>query len=84
MNIDEVVICSGCGWTGTVETLNRGDCPNCGQENNLEPNRLLTLSEMLEDDEEYGRVRMDLFLKALFKWLSYPDGKSEWAKEEVI
>jgi len=68
--MDKTIICPGCGWTGTVETLDQDGCPDCGYENNLEPYRLLTLSEMLNDEGEYDDIRMDLFLKSLLEFLN--------------
>lgn len=82
--MDKTVICPGCGWTGTIETLVQRACPNCGYENNLEPYRLLTLSEMLDEKEYYDEVLMGLFLKSLFKFLGYPDDKSMWSDYEVV
>lgn len=75
--MDKTIICPGCGWTGTVETLSGwGACPKCGYENGLEPYRLLTLSEMLADDEgEYNDACVGLFLKSLFNLLGYPDNR---------
>ena len=66
MNIGDYVICPGCGWTGEngIGKLERGACPRCGYENGVPPNRLLTLSEMLESDVEYFDFRLDLFLAA--------------------
>lgn len=76
--MDKTIICPGCGWTGTTEMLGHwGDCPECDYENRLEPNRLLTLSEMVENNGRYNEVRMDLFLKSLFKFLGYPDDQME-------
>jgi len=73
MNITEVIICPGCGWTGNESGLKEGCCSVCEYENGY--NRLLTLSEMLEEDElEYVDVRMDLFLSAVFRHL-FPDKK---------
>lgn len=69
MNIGDYVICPGCGWTGSIEGLNRGACPQCKYENNMPPNRLLTLSEMREGDVEYNEVRLGLFLEAYIKLL---------------
>ena len=67
----DVIVCPGCGWIGDMESLNDGACPICDYENSLLPHRLLTLKEMLEDEwGEYGNVRMDLFLAALFRVLS--------------
>lgn len=66
MNWD-MVVCPGCGWAGTIETLGKwGCCPQCNYENGVEPNRLLTLSEMLQYEVVYVDVRMDLFLPSLF------------------
>ena len=45
--------------------LREGGCPDCGYENNIPPMRLLTLGEMMKDNEEYQNVRMDLFLQSL-------------------
>jgi hypothetical protein len=64
MNIGDHVICPGCGWTGNVDGLTLGACPQCKYENNMPPNRLLTLSEMRKDDVEYYEVRLGLFLEA--------------------
>lgn len=64
------IICLGCGWTGDIaELTEHGACPDCGCENGASPFRLLTLGEMLEDDEESGHtnVRLDLFLGTLFR-----------------
>lgn len=80
-----MVICPGCGWIGTIEGLSDGVCPNCRYENNLPPLRLLTIKEMLEDDEqgEYDGVRMDLFLASLFRVLYDVKGKDEMTEEKV-
>lgn len=69
-----MVVCPGCGWIGIIEDLSDGCCPDCGYENNLPPQRLLALQEMLEDEQtnEYNDVRMDLFLAALFRVLAAP------------
>jgi len=32
--MDKIVICSGCGWTGTTEELIDGACADCGYDNN--------------------------------------------------
>lgn len=78
--MDKTIICPGCGWTGTIEMLGYwGDCPECDYENNLEPNRLCTLLEMLERGGVYDGVQMDLFLKSLFKFLGYPGNQNEWS-----
>lgn len=71
-NIDySLVVCPGCGWTGEIAALVRGGaCPTCGYENGLHPNRLLTLTEMLESDVEYTDVRMDLFLRSVFQLIT--------------
>ena len=71
MTVLNAIICPGCGWVGTIETLQDGGCcPECNYENGVEPNRLLTLSEMMEDSTmEYVDVRMDLFLKSLLTQL---------------
>ena len=61
----ETVICPGCGWVGSIDRLAEGSCPDCGYENNAPPHRLLTLSEMIYDNEPYNDVRMDLFLQSL-------------------
>lgn len=67
----DTIVCPGCGWTGDIEGLSDGACPNCRYENNLPPLRLLTIKEMLEDEEsgEYNDVRMDLFLASLLRAL---------------
>ena len=69
---NDTIICPGCGWIGDVDQLRAGKypnevfCPDCGYENNAPPHyRLLTIGEMLYDDEEYNNVRMDLFLQSL-------------------
>ena len=78
MDIGDCIICPGCGWTGGIDELERGGdigelecgaCPRCGYENGMPPYRLLTLSEMREDDVEYYDVRMDLFLEAYIRLL---------------
>ena len=68
MDIDNCIICPGCGWTG-LDGLANGACPRCGYENDMPPNRLLTLSEMRESNVEYNNVRLDLFLKAYIRLL---------------
>ena len=60
------VICPGCGWVGEIEDLKRGACPQCRYENGMEPYRLLTLAEAMEDDVEYIDVRLDVFLRSVF------------------
>lgn len=83
--MDKTIICPGCGWIGAVEALNQeGGCPDCSYENGLEPYRLLTLAEMLNDAGEYADIRMDLFLKSLFKFLGYPDNQEEWPGCQVV
>jgi len=68
--MDKTIICPGCGWVGTIEGLDHwGACPQCEYENGVDPNRLLTLSEMLADEGEYSDARIGLFLKSLFKFL---------------
>ena len=70
--IFDVIVCPRCGWTGVIEDLFDGICPECRYENGLPPYRLLTIKEMLEDEQisEYNDVRMDLFLASLFRILS--------------
>ena len=64
MDIGDYIICPSCGWTGDLDGLVRGACPQCEYENNMPPNRLLTLSEMRKSNVEYYDVRLDLFLEA--------------------
>jgi hypothetical protein len=61
------IICPGCGWVGDVMGLRGGACPGCGYENNTPPGRLLTIGEMMDDNEPYNDVRMDLFLQSLWR-----------------
>ena len=61
----DAVICPGCGWTGCLDGLANGACPDCGYENGRPPWRLLTIREMLTDSGEYDDVRMDRFLQAI-------------------
>ena len=71
MNLN-VIVCPGCGWTSYMRPTS---CPDCDYESVTEPLGLLTLAEMIVDDEcEYGDVRMDLFLSAVFRHL-FPDKK---------
>lgn len=65
----DIIICPGCGWTGDIEDLSDGACPDCSYENGLPPYHLLTLKEMLENEGEYDDVKMDLFLVSLFRVL---------------
>ena len=67
--LEETVICPGCGWTGSVDQLQYGACPDCWYENGTYPYRLLTLSEMLKHETEYNDVRFDLFLLSVFALL---------------
>ena len=57
-----LVICPGCGFIGNVGTVYEC-CPKCDYENGAEPNRLLTLDELLKDsDGVYADVCMEAFL----------------------
>ena len=63
-----------------------GACPQCGYENGLPPNRLLTLSEILNDSMEYNDVMLDLFLKSLFQLLennAYAEELKTWREKDT-
>ena len=70
--VRDKVICFGCSWIGNVADLaQNGTCPTCKYESDTLFGRLLTLGEMLDSEEETGylNIRLDLFLKALFRLL---------------
>ena len=59
----DLVVCPGCGWTGTKGELDEyGYCHNCGYEVD---GGMLSVKELLDDELEYHSVRLDLFLRAL-------------------
>lgn len=62
-----VVICPYCAWKGSIDQLGGfGDCPECGYENGIDPYRLLTLTELLQDSwTDFNDVRMGEFLTAI-------------------
>ncbi len=68
------IVCPGCGWTGEIVDLKVGACPQCEYENGMPPNRLLTLTEIMETDEsEYYDVRLDLFLTSVIRVIGFEE-----------
>jgi hypothetical protein len=67
MLLRNIVICPGCAETfslSAIEERPRGDCPACGFANNLMPNRLLTVPEMLESRVTLDGVNLGAFMRA--------------------
>lgn len=63
--MDKTIICPGCGWCGLISELKAGACPNCEYENSAEPERLLTVAEILQDDSPtFNDVNLGAFLRA--------------------
>ncbi len=66
--MSQVIICPGCAWTGTIETLGKyGQCPECGYENGADPNRLLTIDEIEASEGEFNNVLLGPFLHAFLE-----------------
>jgi hypothetical protein len=66
--MDKTIICPGCGWYGHMKELFNGACPNCEYENSMEPERLLTVAELLQDDSPtFNDVNLGAFLRAYNK-----------------
>jgi len=66
-DILEQIICPGCGAVyEQEEDLNDGACPKCRYENGLPPFRLLTVQEILEDNNEtWNDVSLGAFVRSL-------------------
>jgi len=63
--MDKTIICPGCGWCGLIVELKAGSCPHCEYENSMEPERLLTVAELLQDDlPTFNDVNLGAFLRA--------------------
>jgi len=66
-----IIICPGCTWIGLKKDLSEyGTCPICGYTNNVEPYRLLTISEILKAEGEFNNVLLGPFCRKLLQIIS--------------